>query len=731
MDLRDSHCTKIREIHCILVERFNLKKELDRYACPGMTQLPGDAMDLEVPFEDVELLETDQDTSEALPVNARRALSEKLAAHEEKVRSIAVRMTRASLEMVDAIENVRKDLAITKLRAFLETECGISRIDIPTYLNFEQALGDQREFIAEHGISFSVIKALTKAEESVRREALGRVHSGKSIDTRDVSALKRKLSDSRLSPDEHWDRFRGRELQKAAAQKALEVVDAFRLQVSSLVFEAYNLWEHCVYEHDSPSDVDLKAPWYQERFDSLQEQGGRLLIDFKEIFGDERLIEINRWEAFEDGNPDVALSMAHDALQRFAQGLFSHNGGWSHLQARHNYYKSEIIDSLNYLSKENRWQSGRKLPKARHALTAPTLLERVPAEMMSYLEICAGAGGEAIGLAAAGFHPVALYEKKEIAAATIRHNRPTWNVQTADITEVDFTQYRGKIDLLAGGVPCQARSPGGNQKGSDDRRDLFWLVPTMVKQVQPRAFFFENSGGYGHMPSALDRTEIMTELKGIGYDAHLFAIKGSDFGLAQHRPRVVLVGMPTGTLHRFRMPPILGNRLTVATALKDLMGARGWNGLESFLKDADGIGPTIVGGSEASGRSGFCANITMPKWAELGVDGSGIADEAPASDFEGLPQLTLRMGARLQDFPDTWKFLGNKADQRRQIANAFPPVMARAVGLAIYAALEGVDFDYETILRSPLWQTASKSSINLNGGDRGRSAREVDDYEFA
>jgi DNA (cytosine-5)-methyltransferase 1 len=121
------------------------------------------------------------------------------------------------------------------------------------------------------------------------------------------------------------------------------------------------------------------------------------------------------------------------------------------------------------------------------------------------------------------------------------------------------------------------------------------------------------------------------------------------------------------------------------------MGARGWPGAAAWAGRAAGIAPTIVGGSKKHGGPDLGPTRARAAWRELGVDGLGIADEAPGPDFPltAMPKLTTRMVARLQGFPDTWQFSGRKTAAYRQVGNAFPPPVAAAVGRAIAAALGG------------------------------------------
>ena len=118
------------------------------------------------------------------------------------------------------------------------------------------------------------------------------------------------------------------------------------------------------------------------------------------------------------------------------------------------------------------------------------------------------------------------------------------------------------------------------------------------------------------------------------------------------------------------------------------MGANGWEGAKEWSLKADKIAPTLVGGSKKHGGPDLGPTRARNAWAELGVDGRGVADEAPAKGFEGLPKLTPRMMARIQGFPDDWHFGDRKTTACRMIGNAFPPPVAREIGLKIMEILD-------------------------------------------
>lgn len=310
------------------------------------------------------------------------------------------------------------------------------------------------------------------------------------------------------------------------------------------------------------------------------------------------------------------------------------------------------------------------------------------------VEICAGAGGQAIGLHRAGFHHELAIELDANAAATLRQNT-TWAVAEGDVADPsvwDPSEYQG-IDLLAGGVPCPPFSIAGKQLGSADERDLFAWAVEQVGVMKPRALLLENVRGLASSRFAAYRQRVLDRLAEFGYVADWRLLHAADFGVAQLRPRFVLVALKPEDAAYFEWPKPAAARVTVGGALRDLMAANGWPYADEWAALADGVGPTLVGGSKKHGGADLGPTRAKRAWSELFVDGKGVADEAPGPEAPGPhekpPRLTVEMVARLQGWSDSfnWTFSGRKTSQYRQIGNAFPPPVAEALGIAIADAL--------------------------------------------
>jgi DNA (cytosine-5)-methyltransferase 1 len=309
---------------------------------------------------------------------------------------------------------------------------------------------------------------------------------------------------------------------------------------------------------------------------------------------------------------------------------------------------------------------------------------------LTSLEICAGAGGQAYGLEQAGFSHEAVVEIDGDACETLRRNRrSTWKVIEDDVANVDGCDF-WQVDLIAGGMPCPPFSIASKQLGQYDERDLFPQALRLVEEASPRAVLLENVRGLGTRRFEDYRARILNRLRDCGYETWWHLVHASDHGVPQLRPRFVLVAIRQPWASWFCWPKPLASRpLTVGEVLADLMGSNGWLGAEAWAQRANGIAPTIVGGSKNHGGPDLGPTRARAVWECLGVDGLGIANDVPGPTFPNinLPRLTIRMVARLQGFPDYWQFSGTKTAVYRQIGNAFPPPVAKALGDAIAGAL--------------------------------------------
>jgi DNA (cytosine-5)-methyltransferase 1 len=315
-------------------------------------------------------------------------------------------------------------------------------------------------------------------------------------------------------------------------------------------------------------------------------------------------------------------------------------------------------------------------------------------------ELCAGAGGAALGLEAAGFTHGALVEADADAVQSLKLNRPGWPVVRGDIRDGHLT---GSFDLLSAGLPCTPHSRGGKQLGTDDERHLWSAATAIISEARPRAVMLETADAVLGPKFAGERASTIGRLEALGYTVFWHPVDCLMFGISQHRRRAILVAfLEPGAARAFRWPDWVPQAPpTVGELLYPRMSADGWRGAEAWRDRANDWAPAIVGGSEKHGGPDLGPSRTKEAWRRLGVNPLGLANDVPDADgryersSEGKfayvgadgPMLTVGMAALLQGFPPDWGFSGGKTSRYRQVGNAFPPPAAKAIGEAIRTAL--------------------------------------------
>lgn len=311
---------------------------------------------------------------------------------------------------------------------------------------------------------------------------------------------------------------------------------------------------------------------------------------------------------------------------------------------------------------------------------------------LTSIEICAGAGGQAKGLDDAGFTHLALVENDPACCETLRSVNKHWRQAVREISAKEWraTEFKG-VDLFAGGVPCPPFSRAGKGLGEDDERDLFPTAIRLIEECEPRAIMLENVKNILSDKFKTYRDVIVDgPLRELGYEPRWELFHARDFGVPQLRPRAIMVALRPDVYEHFSWPDESDFLVppTVGQALRREMGKGGWKGASAWAKKADRIAPTVVGGSKKHGGPDLGPTQAKKQWAEMGVNGKLLAKDPPPPTWNGEPpMLTVRMAAILQGFHPDWPFSGSKTTSYRQVGNAFPPPVARGIGLKIAEAL--------------------------------------------
>ncbi|MCX4969583.1 DNA cytosine methyltransferase [Streptomyces sp. NBC_00654] len=313
---------------------------------------------------------------------------------------------------------------------------------------------------------------------------------------------------------------------------------------------------------------------------------------------------------------------------------------------------------------------------------------------LRFVDVCAGAGGLALGLEGAGFDPVLLLDRKPVACETLRRNRPAWNVLEMDLLDFvpDEHPRTYDVDLLSAGLPRVKSSATAARTETEEELRLLEAAVLLAHSVQPRALLIENVPGLVDSPSfEAVREFIRKELEHLGYRFRWFVLNAADFGVPQDRKQGVLVALKERYFDAFRPPaPTVDSHVPVGSALRRSMAARGWPGADAWAAQALSVAPTLVGGSDKRGGADLGLTGTKKAWERMGVNGGALADEVPGPDDSpsGLIKLTVEQAALLQSFPREWSFAGKKTARYRQIGHASPPPVGTALGRAVAAALD-------------------------------------------
>ncbi|MDX0567876.1 DNA (cytosine-5-)-methyltransferase [Sinorhizobium medicae] len=603
---------------------------------------------------------------------------------QSRIRKNRASIAKAQFDLISNVEAMRATMPDDDLKLFLVVECGIAKADVAPILAFQETLGQHEALLRKHAVPFTVVRALIVTDSETREAAIEAIEAGDNVDLPRIAALRRSRIRRKLGKDALSERGRRNALVKAAAAHARNSVDAFSEKVATLHDQILEFVDEFI---PYPSgDPDVYIPLTSDSFlaakKEIEEHAGLVLAQFRRIYGEAPPVP-GTFTTWRTGTHAQRLAAAAGSLDLFARGKFAWDGGFAF---KNDYlFSTEIQDALEYL-----------LPVK---LDPKVDSEGSAKGPLKFLEICAGAGGQAIGLMQAGFQPVDLIERDINACKTLRKNWP-WPVVRKSLHRLsDFElrqRYHG-IDLLAGGVECKAYSRVGKQRGPQDPRNLFDEAIRYVKAIEPRAFFFENVEGFKDDKFRLYRASVYRQLEEAGYDvAPLHDMVGTDFGLAQKRERVVLMGIRKAEGGEISAPVPTKRGITMGDVLKDV--------LFPYLDQGDPLYDSWASGwlSEHGWKSSrtVLSKLYDPKpklisdWEDIGfrIDRKRIADGAikPGSiDLEGvLPYLTIEVIRILQGFPLAWEFIGKNPEIRfAQIGNAFPPQMAKAVGLAIARAL--------------------------------------------
>ena len=339
-----------------------------------------------------------------------------------------------------------------------------------------------------------------------------------------------------------------------------------------------------------------------------------------------------------------------------------------------------------------------------------------PLRPYTSIELFAGGGGLALGMEKAGFHHVMLNEFDHAACQTLKTNRPRWNVIEGDVHDIDFTPYRGKVDFLSGGFPCQAFSYAGEKRGFEDARGtLFFELARAVKEIQPKVFMGENVRGLFTHENGQTLQVIKDVIADLGYTLiEPRVLKAIMYQVPQKRERLILIAIRNdiadkvtfhwpapyhkiltlrdafykGILYNIDVPYSIGQKYPQRKKeIMDMVPMGGnWNSLpleiqKEYLKGSFGLG---------GGKTGIARRLSLDEPSLTLTCAPAMKQTERCHPLETRP-LNVREYARIQTFPDDWQFCGKMDAQYKQIGNAVPVNLAAAIGRAIIRLLNDIE----------------------------------------
>lgn len=312
----------------------------------------------------------------------------------------------------------------------------------------------------------------------------------------------------------------------------------------------------------------------------------------------------------------------------------------------------------------------------------------------SVLSLFTGGGGLDIGLEMAGLETVMCVDNDKESCKTLRANRPQWSVFEGDVR--DFVPA-GNFDLVVGGPPCQGFSTAGKGNPDDPRNFLWREYFRIVENVRPLALLLENVAGMANKKNAHHLQEFIEHLQTLGYNVTYGILNAADFGVPQQRKRLILLA-GLGWTPALPVPNPNLKPVTARDAIGDLIRVKrsvanhepndhAPHVVERWSKLGEGeVDPNYRRGRIHADRP----SPTIRAGGGHGPRGDHLAGFHPPIHYKLPRQLTVRESARIQSFPDDWILHGSKTAQGRQVGNAVPPLLAKAIGESLRVGLENL-----------------------------------------
>jgi DNA (cytosine-5)-methyltransferase 1 len=341
--------------------------------------------------------------------------------------------------------------------------------------------------------------------------------------------------------------------------------------------------------------------------------------------------------------------------------------------------------------------------------------------MMHAIDLFSGPGGLTLGMKSAGFGPVVSVEKRRDAVETYSMHTPEAAHFCSDIRSISFDKYRGKVDLVFGGPPCQPFSTGGLRRGTADARNMFPEFLRVLKETRPAAFLAENVPGLATSHRLQYLTQLLQEFEALGYKVSWQVVLAADYGVPQKRRRLIIVGMrdsefwfPRPTHGPLGIQPYVPSSTVVSKAspLGEPPECPVVYAKYPDPRRSPYAGHVYNGGGRPIDLTAPCHTILASAggYKTHWVDTLDIAPQYTAhlldggdpweGEVPGARRLTIEESALLQTFPKEMVFAGSRSSQYTQIGDAVPPQLASVLGQALKDQLAGRGVSLETHYRS-------------------------------
>lgn len=323
------------------------------------------------------------------------------------------------------------------------------------------------------------------------------------------------------------------------------------------------------------------------------------------------------------------------------------------------------------------------------------------------IDLFCGAGGLSLGLKSAGWESLLAVDFDANAIASYNRFFRNEAGRCIDVRGMDWSPFRGKVDLVAGGPPCQPFSVAGNLKADNDTRDMIPEFVRAIREIEPSVFLMENVAGLATARNMPYFQKKLDQLRKLDYSVKYQILNSAYYGVAQERLRVIVIGF-RGFDPIFPNPTHGPGKIKTVSAgavLKDAPADEPNRAIVTYAKNPV-LRPSPWAGMLVNG-GGRPINLSEPSQtipASAGGNRTHILDHdgvlidyhaylmdgghPRSGHVEGVRRLTVRESARLQSFPDDFGFCGERSSQYRQVGNAVPPLLGKAIGLELIRRIE-------------------------------------------